>query len=66
MSKSAKNQVLALNPGGLMKKHKKSMVINKKNKAFGLPAGSESFENPSGGHFGRISEGKSPRNLAKC
>ena len=32
VSKSAKNQVLALNPGGLMKKHKKSMVINKKTK----------------------------------
>ena len=29
------------------------MVINK-NKAFWLPAGSESFENPSGGDFGKI------------
>ena len=31
------------------------MVINK-NKAFLLPAGSGSFENPSGGDFGKILE----------
>ena len=31
------------------------MVINK-NKAFRLPAGSESFENPSGGDFGKLLE----------
>ena len=65
MSKSAKNQVLALNPGGLMEKHTKSMVINK-NKAFGLPAGSESFENLSERGFWKILEGKSFQNLAKC
>jgi len=41
------------------------MVINK-NKAFGLPAGSESFENLSERGFWKILEGKSFQNLAKC
>jgi len=41
------------------------MVINK-NKAFGLPAGSESFENLSERGFWKILEVKSFQNLAKC
>ena len=69
VSKSVKNQGFGTRSGGFNKKSWKSMV-NNKNKAFGLPAGSESFENPSGRDFGKTLERfwkENPsKNLAKC